>query len=309
MVAADAVGVVLCGGTSSRMGVDKAVLELDGVAMARRTVDALRAVGVGEVLTVGGDGPALAGVGDRHVDDVYPGEGPLGGVATAAATVPDRPLMVVACDLPDLTPVVLGRLWAAAGEQVVVPRVAGRPQWAVAVVPGPAAAESAARFAAGARSLREGYGEVVAVDVADDGALDDLDSPDDVARWRSRAAGGAPWAPGGSVARMEKPEIDVEALAGLMTFGEVALLDVRMPDEYEEAHVPGAVLVPLPELADRLGDVPQGDVVYVICRSGARSAKAVQILAAAGVDAANVAGGTMDWVDSGRDVATGAEPG
>ena len=108
---------------------------------------------------------------------------------------------------------------------------------------------------------------------------------------------------------MEKPEIDVEALAGLMTLGAVPLLDVRMPDEYEEVHVPGAVLVPLPELPDRLADVPQGEVVYVICRSGARSAKAVEILVASGLDAANVAGGTMAWVDSGRDVATGSGPG
>lgn len=108
---------------------------------------------------------------------------------------------------------------------------------------------------------------------------------------------------------MEKPEIDTEALAGLLTSGAVPLLDVRMPDEYEDAHVPGAVLVPLPELPDRLDDVPEGDVVYVICRSGARSAKAVEILVAAGRDAANVAGGTMGWVDSGRDVATGPGPG
>ena len=108
---------------------------------------------------------------------------------------------------------------------------------------------------------------------------------------------------------MEKPEIDVTALAGLLTAGAVPLLDVRMPDEYEEAHVPGAVLVPLPELPDRLADVPQGDVVYVICRSGARSAPAVEIRGAAGLAAATVAGGTMDWVDSGRDVATGSEPG
>ena len=108
---------------------------------------------------------------------------------------------------------------------------------------------------------------------------------------------------------MEKPEIDVEALAGLLTNGAVPLLDVRMPDEYEEAHVPGAVLVPLPELPDRLADVPRGDVLYVICKSGGRSAKAVELLAAGGVDAANVAGGTMAWIDSGRDVATGSEPG
>ena len=184
---ADAVGVVLCGGSSRRMGADKATLVLGGVSLASRAADALRAFGAGTVLTVGGDGPALAGVGDRHVDDDHPGDGPLGGVATAAAAVPGRPLVVVACDLPDLDPVVLRSLWDAADRQVVVPSVDGQVQWAVAVLPAPAAAHAAARFVAGERSLRAGYGEADVVEVADGGGLTDLDTPQDVGRWRRRS--------------------------------------------------------------------------------------------------------------------------
>lgn len=103
------------------------------------------------------------------------------------------------------------------------------------------------------------------------------------------------------------PEVSVDILARL--HGSVPLIDVRMPDEYEEAHVPGAVLIPLPELADRLGEVPSGDGVYVICRSGGRSFKACELLISKGIDATNVAGGTLAWIEGGHDVATGAEPG
>lgn len=188
-----AVGVVLCGGSSSRMGADKATLLLDGVALARRAADALRAAGVGTVLTVGGDGPALAGAGDRHLADQHPGDGPLGGVATAAAAVPGSALVVVACDLPDLDPQVLELLWAAGraqpGEHAVVPVVEGQEQWAVALVPGAVAGRTVERFAAGARSLRDGYGEVVTVDVGPGRSLTDLDTPEDVRRWRSRSGG------------------------------------------------------------------------------------------------------------------------
>ena len=109
---------------------------------------------------------------------------------------------------------------------------------------------------------------------------------------------------------MDVPEIDIDTLADLRAQG-VALLDVRMPDEYEEAHVPGAVLVPLPELAERIGDVPDtaGNPLYVICAAGGRSAKAAAHLRAQGIDAINVAGGTQAWIASGRATAAGNEPG
>jgi len=106
---------------------------------------------------------------------------------------------------------------------------------------------------------------------------------------------------------MTVPEIDVEELARRREEG-AALVDVRRLDEYVEAHVPGAVLIPLDELADRVGDVPDDGPVLVICRSGARSAAAVDFLRGEGFDAVNVAGGTQAWIDSGRPVATGTDP-
>ncbi len=102
-------------------------------------------------------------------------------------------------------------------------------------------------------------------------------------------------------------EIDVEELDSLLSAG-AELFDVRMPDEYESAHVPGAKLVPLPQLPERLGDFPDDAPVYVICQSGGRSMKACEFLASQGFTAVNVAGGTMAWAESGRTVRSGSTP-
>jgi rhodanese-related sulfurtransferase len=106
---------------------------------------------------------------------------------------------------------------------------------------------------------------------------------------------------------MDVPEIDVDELARRHASGR-AVLDVREPDEYEGGHVPGAVSIPLGEVPDRLGEVPDGEVL-VICAKGGRSRKAAELLRAGGVDAVNVAGGTTAWVESGRPVAAGSAPG
>jgi rhodanese-related sulfurtransferase len=78
------------------------------------------------------------------------------------------------------------------------------------------------------------------------------------------------------------------------------LLDVRPPEEFagELGHVPGAVLVPLPELAARIGEIARhrAGTVITICRSGNRSAHAAAILRAAGFgDVRNMTGGTLAW--------------
>lgn len=104
------------------------------------------------------------------------------------------------------------------------------------------------------------------------------------------------------------PEIAVEDLAPLVAQGAL-VIDVRMPDEYVESHVPGARLLPLPELPERHGEIPDADVVYVVCRSGARSMRACEFLVASGRTAINVAGGTLAWIEGGNDIATGDEPG
>ena len=87
------------------------------------------------------------------------------------------------------------------------------------------------------------------------------------------------------------------------------VLDVRGGDEYTQGHVPGAELLPLAELPGRLGDLPQGEPVYLVCRSGNRSAQAAEFLSASGIDARSVAGGTDGWQRSGRAIETGSAQG
>jgi rhodanese-related sulfurtransferase len=105
---------------------------------------------------------------------------------------------------------------------------------------------------------------------------------------------------------MEVPEIDVAELARLREGGAV-LIDVREPDEYTAAHVPGATLVPLATVPDRLADVQTEGTVYVICAKGSRSHRAAEFYRAQGIDAVNVAGGTAAWVDAGHPFSTGPE--
>jgi rhodanese-related sulfurtransferase len=88
------------------------------------------------------------------------------------------------------------------------------------------------------------------------------------------------------------------------------LLDVREDEEWAAGYALGARHIPLGELGARTAEVPQDQEVYVICRSGGRSARAAQALAAAGWQAINVAGGMQDWAAAGRPMATdsGAPP-
>ena len=89
----------------------------------------------------------------------------------------------------------------------------------------------------------------------------------------------------------------------------VTLLDVREPEEWAAGHAPEAVHIPMGELADRLGDLPADDEVYVVCRSGGRSARVTAFLNANGWDAKNVDGGMQSWQQAGREMtADSGEP-
>lgn len=107
---------------------------------------------------------------------------------------------------------------------------------------------------------------------------------------------------------MDVPEIDIVAAADRHAGG-APFFDVREPDEYVAGHVPGATSVPLGQVAGRVAEFPGGVEVLVICRSGARSAQACEILRSAGVEAVNVAGGTMAWIEAGNRVVEGADAG
>jgi rhodanese-related sulfurtransferase len=102
-------------------------------------------------------------------------------------------------------------------------------------------------------------------------------------------------------------EIDAEALAHHLPGA--TLVDVRRPDEYRAGHVPGAALIPLAELPDRVAEVPKSSTVYLICAAGGRSKRAAEWLAGLDYDVVNVAGGTKAWIDAGRAIVTGDAPG
>ncbi len=95
----DAVGAVLVGGESRRMGRDKARLPFGGVALAARALEILRAV-FEEVALVTGEGSDYSDLGCIQIRDRFPGAGPLAGVEAACAWAGERPALVLACDMP-----------------------------------------------------------------------------------------------------------------------------------------------------------------------------------------------------------------
>jgi rhodanese-related sulfurtransferase len=105
------------------------------------------------------------------------------------------------------------------------------------------------------------------------------------------------------------PEVSIDELAAARAGGAVPLVDVRQPEEYEAAHVPGAKLIPLADLVARVGEVPTDAAVYVICQTGPRSQRAADYLRNRGIEAYNVAGGTKAWVEGGHETASGPFPG
>lgn len=79
---------------------------------------------------------------------------------------------------------------------------------------------------------------------------------------------------------------------------EFVIVDVREDDEYHGplGHIEGARSIPLPELAKRSGELPRNRMLLLVCRSGARSAKACAQLGDAGFPSiANLVGGMIAW--------------
>ena len=78
------------------------------------------------------------------------------------------------------------------------------------------------------------------------------------------------------------------------------LLDVREPTEYVEARVAGSTLIPLGQLAGRIGELPRDRPIATIGRSGNRSGVAAQLLQRSGfTDVRNLAGGILAWARNG----------
>jgi rhodanese-related sulfurtransferase len=120
------------------------------------------------------------------------------------------------------------------------------------------------------------------------------------------------WAPlGRSYAGL--PEVSPDWVASHRD--QLTILDVRSAEEFSgpDGRISGSLLIPLPELEARSGELPAGAPVVVACHSGSRSALATQQLLKAGhLQVANLHGGLARWADGGYPldgvIATGSPP-
>ena len=93
-------------------------------------------------------------------------------------------------------------------------------------------------------------------------------------------------------------QVSSEKAAQLMAdYDDEIVLDVRTPEEYAEAHIPGAINVPNEEIGEEpIAELPDKDqIILVYCRSGNRSKEAAQKLADQGYTTVIEFGGIKDW--------------
>lgn len=90
--------------------------------------------------------------------------------------------------------------------------------------------------------------------------------------------------------------IDGKTARALVKEQKAVLVDVRTDEEFKARHVEGAVNIPVEELQDRLAELPDKQrTVVVYCKSGARSAKALSLLKAAGYAKVHNLGSLNNW--------------
>lgn len=101
--------------------------------------------------------------------------------------------------------------------------------------------------------------------------------------------------------------VSINELLKRMSDGSVVVIDVRPDTEYSAAHLPGAVSIPVKELAERLQEIPNAAQIVAYCRDPycVLSVEAVALLRAQGKDAQRLAGGIAEWIAAGHKVETG----
>jgi molybdenum cofactor guanylyltransferase len=180
-------GLLLTGGRSTRMGRDKATIEVDGTTLAERTAALL----AGATTLAFEVGPGVSGLASIQEDP--PGQGPLAAILVGREALvanglsSGAPCLVVSCDLPMLSGSVLQRLAETSGDASVLPVIDETAQplcarWSAADLDAAATA-----FAAGERSLQRHPARSTATLLAestwgnDASKLRDADTPDDLA--------------------------------------------------------------------------------------------------------------------------------
>lgn len=102
--------------------------------------------------------------------------------------------------------------------------------------------------------------------------------------------------------------VDTDELLRRIADGAAVLLDVRPEPEYAAGHLPGAIHIPLAELAARIGELPHDHEIVAYCRGRycVLAHEAVRLLNAEGLDASRATDGVLEWRLAGVPVETGA---
>jgi molybdopterin/thiamine biosynthesis adenylyltransferase/rhodanese-related sulfurtransferase len=130
-------------------------------------------------------------------------------------------------------------------------------------------------------------------------ALIDYEEFCDPAAARAASTNGGAGEVVSSAAMHKVPEISVDELKAMRDRGEkFTLVDVREPHEWQVSDISGSLKIPLGRLPQSLDQLSPDDEIVVYCRSGARSANAVQFLGSRGYSRAkNLVGGINRWAE------------
>lgn len=178
---------ILTGGASTRMGADKAFVEIDGRPMVQWVRDALEGAGAAEIYTVGGDVGRLTALGFDARPDTQPGEGPLCGLVYALTYATSDRVVVMACDQPGVTTELVRALLdvLADGVDAVVPVLDGIAQPLAAAYAARAVDALGDAVTRGERSPSRALGRLRwhALETVEASWIADVDDPDDLARY------------------------------------------------------------------------------------------------------------------------------
>lgn len=104
---------------------------------------------------------------------------------------------------------------------------------------------------------------------------------------------------------MSFKEIDSAALKQMISDegDNLALYDIRTPDEFQQGMIRGGKLAPLDTVPAMMNEIPTDKIVVFYCRSGVRSAQACEYVnEQLDLDVINLTGGIIDWYQSGNEV-------
>ena len=181
--------VILAGGKSSRMGRDKAFLEIGGQTLLARQIQLVREAGAVEIFISGRATVDYSTFGDRVLPDKFPDAGPLAGIERALDATKSPVLFVLAIDLPEMDAGFLKRLAVDCSESHgAIPRVNGNLEPLAAFYPKAAHALAVASLERGSFAVKEfaeacvrsGLAQFVELDAGEARRFANWNSPDDL---------------------------------------------------------------------------------------------------------------------------------